>query len=175
MVKKNKKKRRRLPKIDSIRERKKLIELYMLAYQGVKKTLENINKQLDKGTGLSDEFVRFLKNSNDIISALETKIKGLEEGEKEEESTVDWSKGLREFQERFFVQKRIFKEIYEREFTMADKDKVYLQFDYYRCKCCGELHPIDVLCPWLQLAKECGLEVNEDLTVILNEEEEEKD
>lgn len=166
MTEDKKKKRKRNRKIGSRRDKDELIKLYRMSYNGCLKNLRYINLQLDEGKGLSDESQRFLKNADGIISSLANRIKSIDDEEKEERKLPP---NLQVYADRLYTQDKIYKEVYGGKINAERYNDVYKQFDYVRCTFCNEMHKVDEECLWLKLAREAGIEVNDNLTKILNE------
>ncbi len=169
-----KRKRQRFPTIGSDVEKKRVLKLYQDSYEGVKLKLKVISDNLKKGKDIDAESTRFLKNSGNIISALENKIKSLQTEDKEE-TAVQMPEAYYEMVNRLHVQAELYKKEYGIQLNNQLIKDFYEDNGYIRCPYCHELHPENSCCPWLELAKKHGIEVNDNLTKILNAVDQEEE
>jgi hypothetical protein len=121
------------------------------AIKGLDTTMDAIIKKLEGGKGLTDEEVRFVKRYNDIRVSImakeETKeSKGLPPGKLKEDIEKAWK----------------LNQIIEQSGYTRDKEgyeRVLLDFGYYRCNTCGEIHTNGSVCPFEQLISDLKLDI----------------
>jgi len=165
-------KRNRNRKLDSVREKKEIEELYRQAYENAKSMMQYISDRMKNKENVDAEMVRFVKNSGKIIEGLKFQLEHLKDVEKD----TGLAPGkMKEFIDKFSVQADIFKDAYEIPFTQDAYTKVYSDYDLIRCKLCNELHPKGMECPWFLLAKECDIVVNENMTEIISKSKPDKE
>ena len=128
---------------------------------GLNTYYEYLLNKIENNEGLNAEESRFFKNFPKFIAQAEERAKsakeikhGLPEGK------------LKELVDRFAVQAEIYKIAYSSNLTDENLEKLHLEFGLVRCLYCNELHPKDIECLWLTLAKQHGIEINSNMTEI---------
>lgn len=114
---------------------KRIDKAYTASFNGILKTLDAINSKLDSGKPLSDEEIRFLKNSDSLL-------KDIQHREKEQDQGPCILEGkLKQFIDMCE---------WERSIYTGDREKLFDDLGYYRCSRCGELHLKDRECAFIE-------------------------
>lgn len=127
----------RKKKVDSVRSKREIDDLFLESFEATKKAIKEINQQLASGKGLSDEQFRFLKKAPQLINS----YKAREEAKDSRTEVLPEGK-LKTFVERIWRLKEI-----------GPLDQVIEATSYYRCENCGEIHKLGEECIFVQYQK----------------------
>lgn len=152
----------RRKKASSRKSKQEMNDLYAQSFEALQGAIKNINQKLLNGKSVSDEEIRLLKKSPQIIQSFQHR----ELGQEKEEEILPEGKLKQWVENHFRLTKLVFGEDNKRSKLTKEKwDSIADEMGYFRCVGCGDLHIKGRKCLFVEYAEKISKSnVNKSVT-----------